>query len=155
VLVRVETLINAPAERCFDLARSIDFHLYCARSTHEKVAGGVTSGLLSLHQEVEWRARHFFLWFSLRVRITEFVPPVFFQDSMVQGPFKSFRHGHSFKPKDSATEMIDEVTFESPFLRLNQRIARHLEEFLKDRNALLKTALESDQWRQYLPQQEN
>jgi ligand-binding SRPBCC domain-containing protein len=154
VLVRVETIINAPVERCFDLARSIDFHLYCARSTHEKVVGGVTSGLISLNQEVEWKARHFFLWFTLRVRITEFARPVFFQDSMVRGPFKSFRHGHSFKSSGARTEMIDEVNFESPVEILNQVVARHLEEFLRERNLLLKTALESDQWRQYLPLQE-
>ncbi len=157
MLVRVETSINAPVERCFDLARSIDFHIYCARNTQEQAVGGVTRGLIGLNQEVEWRARHFSLWFDLRVRITEYAPPVFFQDSMVRGPFRSFRHGHSFKSSGTGTEMTDELRFESPAgmgWLVNREVARHLEEFLRDRNFLLKTALESDQWRQYLPPRE-
>ncbi len=157
MLVRVETSINAPVERCFDLARSIDFHIYGARSTREQAVGGVTRGLITLHEEVEWQARHFLFWFNLRVRITEYAPPVFFQDSMVRGPFKSFRHGHSFQATASGTQMTDEVRFEAPHgmgWLVNQSVAGHLEQFLSERNLSLKTALESDQWRQYLPPRE-
>jgi ligand-binding SRPBCC domain-containing protein len=97
------------------------------------------------------------VWFNLRVRITEFVAPLFFQDSMVRGPFRSFRHGHSFKETGADTKMTDEVRFESPRALgrvMDRVVARHLEQFLKERNSLLKTALESDLWRQYLPPRE-
>ena len=157
MLVRIETLINAPIERCFDLARSIDFHIYGARNTQEQAVGGVTRGLIGVNQEVEWRARHFFLWFNLRVRITEYAPPRFFQDSMVRGPFRFFRHGHSFAEAGAETNMTDELRFESPTAMgwlIDRAVAAHLKQFLKERNSSLKTALESDQWRQYLPPRE-
>lgn len=107
-------------------------------------------------EEVEWRAKHFFFWFNLRVRITEFVRPVFFQDSMVRGPFRSFRHDHVFKWTGSETVVTDELQFSLPGVAylLDDLVAEHLERFLKERNLLMKTLLESDQWRQYLPLQE-
>ncbi|NJM41916.1 MAG: hypothetical protein HC853_14760 [Anaerolineae bacterium] len=37
-----------------------------------RAIAGVTSGLIGLGQEVTWRARHFGIWQSLTVRITEF-----------------------------------------------------------------------------------
>src|SRR5690242_11005121 len=94
--LNLQTLINAPIERCFDLARSIDFHLQSAESTGERAIAGVTTGLISLGQEVVWRARHFGIWLTMRVRITGYTAPSFFQDSMVEGPFRLFRHDHVF-----------------------------------------------------------
>lgn len=104
-------------------------------------------------EEVEWRAKHLFFWFSLRTRLTEFVRPVFFQDSMVQGPFRSFHHDHVFKWTGTETVMTDELHFTLPAVAylLDDLVAEHFDRFLKERNLLMKTALESDQWRQYLP----
>ena len=62
-MVRLEelTVIGAPIERCFDLARSVEVHL--AGNVHfgeQAVAmAGVTSGLIGLGQRVTWRAKHF------------------------------------------------------------------------------------------------
>jgi hypothetical protein len=59
-MVRLEELmpIQAPIERCFDLARSVQVHL--AGNVHwgeQAVASaGVTSGLIGLGQQVTWRA---------------------------------------------------------------------------------------------------
>jgi len=146
-------VINAPIERCFDLARSIDFHLHTAQSEHELAIDGIKSGLISEGEEVEWQATHFLLRLKMRVRITAFLPPTFFQDSMVQGPFHSFRHSHIFKWTGSETIMTDEVAVRCPFPRLviENLVGEQLARFINRRNLHLKTALESDIWRAFLP----
>ncbi|HEV8492200.1 MAG TPA: SRPBCC family protein [Candidatus Angelobacter sp.] len=154
----MRTTIAAPLERCFDLSRSIDFHVRSASSTKEQAIGGVTSGLIELEQQVQWRARHFGFWFSMTVAITEMRRPFHFQDAMTKGPFRYFRHTHTFIEQDGRTEMVDCVEFASPvpvfgsivdFLFLRH----HLKLFLQERNLLLKAALESHQWRNYLSSQ--
>jgi ligand-binding SRPBCC domain-containing protein len=81
--------------------------------------------------------------------------PFHFQDAMTKGPFRNFRHDHTFTEQDGRTEMLDRVEFASrgsvfgsiaDFLFLRH----HLKLFLQERNHLLKAALESSQWRKYL-----
>jgi ligand-binding SRPBCC domain-containing protein len=104
---------------------------------------------------VEWRARHFGFWFNMTVAITEMRRPFHFQDAMVKGPFRYFRHDHTFTEQGGGADMVDRVEFASPvpvfgsivdFLFLRH----HLKLFLHERNHLLKAALESQQWRNYL-----
>ena len=85
-----------------------------AESTREKAIFGVTTGLISDGQEVVWRARHFGIWLKMRVRITQYKAPHFFQDSMIEGPFRSFQHDHVFETTDSGTLMTDRILFSSP-----------------------------------------
>jgi hypothetical protein len=65
-MIRIEetTIIDAPIERCFDLSRSVEVHLLSNVHSGEQAiaAGGVTSGLVGLGQQVTWRARHFYIW---------------------------------------------------------------------------------------------
>jgi ligand-binding SRPBCC domain-containing protein len=145
--------------RCFDLARSIDFHLRSVSSTKEQVIGGVTSGLIGYGQQVQWRARHFGLWFHMTVAITEMKQPSYFQDTMVRGPFRHFRHDHTFTQTNTGTLMVDCLEFASPSRALGVLadfflVRRHLKKFLQARNLALKTAAETDQWRDYLSAQE-
>jgi len=63
-------MINAPIERCFDLARDIDFHQRSLTDTGERAIGGVTSGLIALGETVTWEATHFGVRQRLTVRIT-------------------------------------------------------------------------------------
>jgi hypothetical protein len=58
-LIELTTIIAAPIERCFDLARSIDLHKLSTEGTEEEAIAGVTSGLIGKDQQVTWRARHF------------------------------------------------------------------------------------------------
>ena len=151
----MQTQINAPAERCFDLARSIDFHLHSVSKTKEKAVGGITSGLISQGQQVQWRARHFGLWFNMTVAITEMERPIHFQDEMINGPFRYFRHKHTFTQQNHGTSMVDHVEFASPIPVLGSLadiflLQHHLKHFLQARNRVLKAAAESDQWRNYL-----
>jgi len=151
----LQTTIEAPLERCFDLARSIDFHVQSVSSTKERAVGGITSGLIGLGQQVQWRARHFGLWFNLTVAITEMNRPSHFQDVMVKGPFRCFRHDHTFTQQNESTLMVDRVEFASPVPLFGSVadalvLQHHLKHFLQTRNEFLKTAAESDQWRKYL-----
>ncbi|WP_230143380.1 MULTISPECIES: hypothetical protein [unclassified Pedobacter] len=54
----LKTSINAPIERCFDLAISIDLHVQSMQSSGEKAIAGKRAGLIGLHESVIWRARH-------------------------------------------------------------------------------------------------
>lgn len=147
--ILLETRINASVEKCFDLARSIDFHLESARTTREQAVDGVTTGLISLGQEVEWKARHLGLWWRMRVKITEFDPPRRFQDTMIRGPFRSFSHDHTFDPCVSGTLMTDVVRFQSYVSVLGTLLDRlvvgqYLRRFLLSRNIKLKAAAEAN-----------
>jgi hypothetical protein len=48
-----------PREELFDLARSIDAHKDSMAQSREEAVAGVMSGLISLGQEVTWRALAF------------------------------------------------------------------------------------------------
>jgi ligand-binding SRPBCC domain-containing protein len=94
----------------------------------------------------------------MRVRISEMNPPLYFQDAMIAGPFRSFVHDHSFEPTGSGIVMYDRITFFSPVPLLGEIldllvVCKHLERFISERNLQLKAAAESNQWRHYLSSQ--
>ncbi len=63
--IELSTHINAPIERCFDLARSIDLHMESTKQTGEQAIAGRTSGLIGLGETVTWRAKHLGVWQTL------------------------------------------------------------------------------------------
>jgi ligand-binding SRPBCC domain-containing protein len=154
------TLIAAPIERCFDLARSVEVHL--AGNTHfgeQAVAlEGATSGLLNLGDTVTWRARHFLVRQHLTSKITAFDAPTYFQDTMLRGAFRSMQHDHHFRVlRDGRCEMRDAFRFAAPLPPLG-RIAealvlrRYMQALLHERNAVIREIAESPTaWQQYLP----
>src|SRR5260370_25057022 len=84
-VVRLEevTVIRAPIERCFDLARSVEVHL--AHNVHSGEAalaiGGVPSGLIGLRQRGTWRGRHFGARHALTRDTTALPPGTHFPDT--------------------------------------------------------------------------
>ena len=64
-LIKLETNINAPIERVFDLARSIDLHKISTAHTNEQAIAGKTSGLIGMDESVIWRAKHFGIYQNL------------------------------------------------------------------------------------------
>jgi ligand-binding SRPBCC domain-containing protein len=154
-VIQLTTSIDAPIERVFDLARSIDLHMNSTSSTDERAIAGVTSGLIGPGQEVTWRARHFGIWQCLTVRIGAFEPPIHFADVMARGAFRRMEHHHYFEKSSSGTIMRDIFSYEAP-LGILGRIAellfldRYLRSFLVERNRVIKTAAESDAWTHYL-----
>ena len=155
-VIDITTQINAPMQRVFDLSRSVDLHAASTTQTGERPVAGVTSGLMSLGQEVTWRARHFGIWQCLTSRITAFDPPTYFRDSLGRGAFRRFDHDHFFSQLGEITIMRDVFDFQSP-LGIFGRIAdylvltSYLRHFLITRNATIKQAAETDQWQRYLP----
>lgn len=154
-VIKLTTEIRAPLERAFDLARSVELHMASTAHTDERAVAGVTSGLMALGQEVTWRARHFGTWQHLTSRITAFVRPFHFRDSMVRGAFQRFDHDHFFSQRGELTVMRDVFDFEAPFGilgRIADRLflADYMRRLLLTRNALIKTVAETEQWRQYI-----
>ncbi|PCI10043.1 cell division protein [bacterium] len=153
--ITITTTINAPIERVFDLARSIDAHMDSTAKSKEIAIAGVTSGLIGLNEEVTWQATHFGVKQSLKVKITAFDRPTLFVDEMIFGAFKSMKHTHRFESIADQTRMIDELAFEAPMWVLG-RIAeklfltRYMHRFLQERNNVLKSIAESDQWKSFL-----
>ena len=85
------------------------------RQSREEAIDGVTSGLISLDEEVTWRARHFGVPLQMTSRITEMQKPTYFVDEQVRGPFQRFRHVHEFSQDSAGTTMVDRVEFAAPF----------------------------------------
>ncbi|MGZ3767192.1 MAG: SRPBCC family protein [Mucilaginibacter sp.] len=146
--IELLTEINAPIERCFDLARSIDLHMESTKQTGEKAIAGRTTGLIGLGETVTWRAKHFGLWQTLTSKITEFDRPNCFVDEMVQGAFKSFRHEHHFIMANDHTLMTDLFGFESPLGILGRLfnsviLTHYMTKLLIQRNKIIKDAAEA------------
>jgi ligand-binding SRPBCC domain-containing protein len=159
-LPRIELVrsVLAPIERCFDLSRSVEFHLAAASATGEEVVGGATSGLLGLGDRITWRARHLGARRTLSSAITRFERPHVFRDSMVVGAFRRFDHDHFFATdaaNPNRTTMTDVFDFDAPFGPLGRLanalfLTAYMRRFLSRRLDALVTALESDGWRRFL-----
>jgi ligand-binding SRPBCC domain-containing protein len=159
-MVRLEeiTIIRAPIERCFDLARSVEVHL--AGNVHFGEAAvatdGVTSGLIGLGERVTWRAKHFYVWQTLTSEITVLKPPAYFQDTMVRGAFRWVKHDHHFRAVSAGdTEMKDVFCFAAPLpvlgLIVEQLVLRrYMKNLLHERNIVLKRISESSEWRDFI-----
>lgn len=156
-VIKLETFINAPIERVFDLSLSIDIHADSASASQERAVAGVTSGLIGLGQQVTWRAKHFGVWQTLTVRITALERPNHFTDTMLRGAFQRMEHHHDFEQTPEGTVMKDTFKYASP-LGILGRIAdwlfleRYMRAFLLERNQVIKDAAESDLWQKYIRQ---
>jgi ligand-binding SRPBCC domain-containing protein len=152
------TIISAPIERCFDLARSVEVHL--AGNVHfgesAVAVGGVTSGLVELGQRVTWRAKHFGVWQNLSSEITRFDRPTYFRDEMIKGAFKRMEHDHYFSARSTdETVMTDVFRFGAPLPILGKIaevavLRRYMTNLLRERNDVIKKIAESEEWKRYL-----
>jgi ligand-binding SRPBCC domain-containing protein len=124
--------------------------------TGEKAVSGVTSGIMKLGDVVTWRARHLGIWQELTSLITEYTYPAYFCDEMLRGAFRSFRHEHYFSSKGAGTLMQDIFLFETPlgiFGKLANTVflKRYMENLLLQRNKVIQSVAETEQWRKFLP----
>ncbi len=155
-ILELTTIIRAPLERCFDLARSIDLHTSSTAHTGERAVAGITSGLIGTGEEVTWRAKHFGIWQQLTSRISAFERPCYFQDSMVRGAFQHICHDHYFEQQSDQTYMQDIFDYAAPFGIIGRIVeelilTKYLRRLLETRNAFIKQIAESEEWRRYLP----
>ena len=150
--IHLTTFVAAPAERVFDLARSIDLHRKSMAHTSEEAIAGTTSGLIKLDETVTWKAKHLGKTRILKSKITAMNAPLSFTDEMVQGDFKSIRHEHHFKRIDNGTLLIDLFHFESPYggfgrLLNHLFLTNYLKKLLEIRNQSIKEYAESEKWK--------
>jgi hypothetical protein len=159
-MIRLEetTLIDAPIQRCFDLARSVEVHLLANIHSGEQAlaVGGITSGLAGLSEQVTWRAKHFGVWHDLTSKTTALESPVYFQVTMVRGIFRFMHADHLFQTLPSGvTEMKDVFSIAAPLPLLGPLaealfLRRYMLALLRERNAVIKRVAESGEWKKYL-----
>jgi ligand-binding SRPBCC domain-containing protein len=150
--IHLTTFIAAPAERVFDLCRSIDLHRKSMAHTAEEAVAGTTNGLIGLEETVTWKAKHLLKTRILKSKIVAMVRPLSFTDEMMSGDFKSLRHEHHFKRIDNGTLLIDLFHFETPYGglgRLANRLflARYMKKLLETRNQVIKEYAETEKWK--------
>jgi len=144
----IETLIAAPPDAVFDLARDVSAHLRSASFTGERaVAPGRIEGLLELGDLVTFEGVHFGIRQRFTAKIVELDRPRRFVDELVKAAFRSMRHVHEFEPRDGGTLMRDTLDWVSPlgiFGVLADTIAvqRHLRKFVIRKQRALKEIAE-------------
>ena len=102
-----------------------------------------------------WDGRHFGFLLRHTSKIVSYEAPKFFCDEMTAGMFKGFRHDHYFTEVAGETLMQDVLRFEAPLgwlgvLTEKLVLRRYFEGFLRERNAVIKQVVESEEWRKYL-----
>lgn len=145
--IYLETILNAPLEKCFNLSRSIDLHLKSTTKTREIVFEGKKSGLLEEGDEITWQATHFGIRQKLKIKMTKVEFPVYFSDEMLEGAFASMKHEHFFYDKGNYTLMVDVFKYEVPFSILGKLfdhliLKRYMTNFLLERNRVIASELE-------------
>lgn len=145
--INLITEIKSPIQVVFDCARSIDIHELSTAKTNEKAIGGKISGLCELNDEVTWRAKHFRIYQKLTAKITAFDAPFYFQDSMVKGAFKYFKHDHYFEERNGLTLMRDVFEYGVPYSIFGELfdiliLKTYMTNFLEERNQFIKSTAE-------------
>lgn len=139
----LNTFIPAPANVCFDLARSVDVHVHSMAETNERVVVGTSKGLLQNHDAIEWEAKHLGISWRMRVKISAMVHGQWFIDEMVKGPFSMMKHKHEFISIGNTTLMRDIFIFRAPLGWLGQLadkfiLTPYLTSLLRKRNDFIR-----------------
>ena len=64
---------------------------------------------------IDYQLRLFGVPFTWKTEITVWNPPHEFVDVQLKGPYRLWRHSHTFAPTDRGTRITDEVIYELPF----------------------------------------
>ncbi len=146
--IRTSTIIGAPIERVFDLARDTRVHEQTTSWTKERVVACKRDGLLEQGDVVTFEATHFGIKQRLTSKIIRCEVPNIFVDQMQKGAFKSLSHEHRFEATSEGTVMTDVLILEAPLGLLGwiaERLflAGYMKRFLERRNEFLKEIAES------------
>jgi hypothetical protein len=148
--------INAPMERCFDLARSVDVHVASSVPLNGRAEAGRTIGPSELNDETTWSARFFGIRFRVTTRTLICDRPRVFHEKIVSGLPRRFEHHYSFESIGERSRMTDRFTVESRFGFVGALVDRlylgpKMAKALQHRCAFLKHLAESKEWKKYLP----
>lgn len=151
-VVKENTHVIAPLERCFLLSTSVDL---VARTLGMRPVAGSTSGLVVAGDRVVWRGWKFGLPLQHETLITRYDAPRFFQDSMARGWFRMFAHDHEFTEIGGQVLLKDTVRFALPFGVAGRLVGKyilvpHIRGLMRRRFELLKRVAESEEWRGYV-----
>ncbi len=154
--LHTQVIINAPKERCFDLARSVNVHTLTARTISGKAVAGRVFGLSALGDWTTWSARFFGLRFRLTTEISEFDTPNSFSDTLRSGLFTHFGHVYTFEDIGGGqTRFTDTFSFQSPLGLLGALVDRvvlrgRMKAVDEARAGDIKRLAESEEWKKYL-----
>jgi len=154
-IIRLETFVDAPVERVFDLSRSVELHKLSTKGTHEEAIAGKTAGLVELNDFITWRAKHLGFFQRLTVQIIAMDRPRSFVDTLLKGAFAYMKHTHIFERSGSGTLMTDVFEYKSPLGVLgrmadNLFLKNYMTKFLINRNQEIKAVAEGERWKDLL-----
>ena len=152
VTIRLTTWINAPVDRCFQLATSVEFR---GSDRSSGKARGSKSGILRVGDTVSWHAWRWGLRLSHTCRIDDVRPITYFREVAATGNFRHYVHEHHFAPMDDGTRMRGEIKFAAPkgpmgFLMERLLLKRYVTKLLIEEHKRLKRAAESTEWRNFV-----
>ena len=152
-ILRESAQIHAPIDRCFQLTCSIAL---VQEELGMKPVSGRMSGMVRGGDTVRWEGWQLGLKHFHVSNISSYERPVFLQDTMVAGRFKTFQHDHHLREVPGGITLLeDELRFTLPFGALGHVIARyvmvpHIGKLMASRFARIKRIAESDDWRKYI-----
>jgi ligand-binding SRPBCC domain-containing protein len=146
--IELTTIIAAPIEKVFDLARSIDAHAASQTSHGEKAGARRTSGLIEQGEEATWEAVDLGVRQRLTRRIVTMRRPTYFRDRMRRGAFQHMDHDHFFEPTPVGTVRKDVFDYGSPLGTLGRFadwlfLERYMRRLLAGRKQVLKQLAEA------------
>ncbi|MGH2644327.1 MAG: SRPBCC family protein [Chitinophagaceae bacterium] len=154
--LHLTTVIHAPAQRVFDLARCVSLHK--RHFDHYKIIplSGKTSGIMELRDYVRWEGKVGGKKRIFVMEIAEMDKPDFYRDEMRKDFFDSFHHEHYFREIDNGTIMIDQIKYQLPHGLIGKMInkacaEKYVMQYLKERNNMIKDYAEGNNWRAILP----
>lgn len=156
--IRLATHVDAPTERVFDLARSVDLREETLRPLGRPVAG-LTGGLCDPGETTVWRASVLGTRVDFTTKVTVYSRPHHFRSTLVGAPFERLIHDYFFVFEDRAdpadgTTVREVFTYESgygPLGRvLDAALRERFEGMLAARAARLREVAESEEWRAYV-----
>ena len=145
-------MVHAPVDRCFQLSCSVAL-------VHEELGmnavSGRTSGTVRGGDIIRWEGWQLGLRHHHVSKISAYTEPVFLQDTMVDGRFKSFQHDHHLRETADGTLLTDELRFALPCGASGRLVARyvlapHICKLMKSRFARIKRIAEGNDWQKYL-----
>ncbi|MFB6140609.1 MAG: SRPBCC family protein [Halosimplex sp.] len=145
----LETEVDAPPQRVFDVARRVQSHADPLAGT-DATLDGTANGRLELGDVLTWRTRRFGLPLEFTVQVTQLESPAHLRGKQVDGPLAELVHDHRFeRTAAGGTRLVDECAFASPLGPLGSVadglvLERRLEALLRRRNRALKSAAEGD-----------
>lgn len=119
-----------------------------------RAVAGRTEGCVRGGDTVRWEGWKFGLPQFHVSLISEFEEPVYFQDRMLNGRFKSFAHDHHFREAQGGTLLEDELRFSLPLGIAGRAVARvimvpYIRRLMRERFLMLKDIAEGEAWRQF------